>query len=233
MNQSIRDAITMSVGASTVTAAASGLFMNFVKSGLRIPLLIAGLVLVAMGGYGVFRDVRADDDHGHSHQSRVGYLMIIPFILLGVAAPPPLGAYSAAKDPGILSSPAQGYEMPPIDGPADQPATMSLSEFSARALYDDTKSLTGRRVRLTGFVAPADNQSGWALSRIVLSCCAADGYAIKVELLGAERLPDDTWIQVEGTWSERPHATKGAPIAMAALTDVEVRPVERPKNPYD
>jgi uncharacterized repeat protein (TIGR03943 family) len=240
------------IGLIALTAALNGLYLNFVKPGLRIPLVSAGAVLVGLGAYGLLvptrgtgavtdPDRRADDDlgsepgrhgeHAHSHGPRVGWLLVLPFLILGVVVPPPLGSFSAQQDSGRLRSTAVAEDLAALDaGP--EPVPMSLGDYSARALFDEGKSLQGRRVRLTGFVSPVDHGTGWALTRMALSCCAADGYAIKVDVIGGERLPDDTWIEAVGTWQPTP-ADADPASALAVLRIDEMRTVRAPAQPYE
>jgi uncharacterized repeat protein (TIGR03943 family) len=228
------------IGLIALTAAVNGLYLNFVKPGLRIPLVFAGLVLVALGAYGLlmptrprgtFTDRGPQVGHDHGRGPRVGWLLVVPFLILGVVVPPPLGSFSAQQDSGQLRSTAVAEDLAALDsGP--EPVPMSLGEYSARALFDEGKSLQGRRVRLTGFVSTVDHGTGWALTRMALSCCAADGYAIKVDVIGGERLPDDTWLEVVGTWQPTP-ADADPASALAVLRIEEMRTVKTPAQPYE
>lgn len=234
------------IGLIAATAAVNGLYLNFVKPSLRIPLIAAGVVLVALGAYGLVAPARttgahdhADQDpddghdvvHDHGRGPRVGWLLVLPFLILGVVVPPPLGSYSARQDSGQLRSTAAGQDLAALDtGP--EPVRMGLAEYSARALFDEGKSLEGRRVRLTGFVSSVDHGTGWALTRMALSCCAADGYAIKVDVIGGERLPDDTWVEVVGTWEPTPADVDPA-SALAVLRIEEMQTVAAPAQPYE
>ncbi|MFI6470832.1 hypothetical protein ACIBL5_11355 [Streptomyces sp. NPDC050516] len=83
--------------------------------------------------------------------------------------------------------------------------------------------MKGRTVRLTGFVAPG-NAAAWQLSRIVVSCCAADARVLKVEVNGTAAPPADSWVTVTGT--RRPAAK--AP----ALDTTGIEHIAQPKNPY-
>jgi uncharacterized membrane protein YcgQ (UPF0703/DUF1980 family) len=54
---------------------------------------------------------------------------------------------------------------------------MPMAEFVTRAVRDPGRSLAGVRVRLVGFVAPAedgDKDGRYRLTRFVIFCCAAD-----------------------------------------------------------
>jgi len=215
--------------------------------------VVAGLVLVALGAYGLVlpgrdvaraatdqdgAEVRFDDPahhdpahHDHGRGPRVGWLLVVPFLVLGVVVPPPLGSFAARQDSGQARSSAVVDEFTALEaGP--EPVAMSLGDYSARALFDEGKSLEGRRVRLTGFVSPVDHGTGWALTRMALSCCAADGYAIKVDVIGGDRLPDDTWVEVVGTW-EPTRADADPASALAVVRIEQMRTVAKPAQPYE
>lgn len=221
----------MVIGVIAALAAVNGLYLNFVKPSLRLPLLVASAVLLLLGAYGAGRDRggRGTDGHGHGGAApRVGWLLVVPFLLLGVVVPPPLGAYSAAADTGLITvSSAEG--LGPL--PDDDPVNLTLAEFQGRALFDPDRSLEGRTVRLVGFASPGAGGQ-WVLTRMSLNCCAADGFAVKVRVAGAPAVADDEWVQVTGSWRPAPIA---APESRE-LPVLDVRDLIRipmPENPYE
>ena len=251
MNRRTQSGILFIIGVIAITATLNGLFLNFVKPSLKIPLIIAGVLLVVLGAYGVFAPEPLESSpmdehaveaahrdgataHGHNHQRgpRIGWLLVVPFFILSMVVPPPLGAFSAKQDSGRIRASAQSTDGLPALRMSEGAVQMSLSEFSARALFDEGKSLEGQQVRLVGFVSPVKGGTGWALSHMALSCCAADGYAIKVDVVGGERLPDDTWIEVVGRW--RPTPTDVDPDKALAIIEIaSMRQTATPANPYE
>lgn len=250
MRRLTQTGIIMVIGVIVVSSTLNGLFLNFVKPSLRIPLIIASVVLVALSLYGVFVEDRrraavplaesmhseGEDGvgaHGHDHAGgpRIGWLLIVPFLLMSMVSPPPLGAYSAARDGGGLRiESANGLEpLTASDGPVD----ISLSEYSARAIYDPGRSLEGRTVALTGFSSPGEEKGSWVLTRMALACCAADGYAIKVVVKNAPPVPTDSWVRVVGTWE--PSATSEDPnkIVLPIVVVTNLTPVAMPEQPYE
>lgn len=234
------------IGVIASVAAVNGIYLNFVKPWLRAPILVAALVLLLMGAYGVWEDrrhpereeteeteeaveaVEHGDGHSHTRGPAVGWLLVVPFLLLGVVVPPPLGSYSAEQDSGLVTvTTADG--LPPLA--EGDPVELTLAEFQGRALGDPDHSLEGRRVRLVGFASPGRG-SEWVLTRMSLNCCAADGFAVKVRVEGAPAVADDDWVEVVGTW--RP-----APIAAPESQELPVLVVEdlsrtrEPENPYE
>jgi uncharacterized repeat protein (TIGR03943 family) len=242
----MQHAVLATVGGIAVTTAWHGLYLNFVKPGLRWWLIAAGGVVLVMGLYGMLTEdeVPANDGHKVSqdpgadephHGPRIGWLLLLPFLVLSLIVPPALGSYSAERDSGALrKGPLAEASFPrlPI---TDAPVTMRLSEYSSRAVFERGKSLKANRVRLIGFVSsrPA-GQAGpsWYLTRMAMSCCAADGYAIKVDVRGQKALPNDTWVAVTGHWV--PSASRvDDPNALAALQVESLQTVARPAEVYE
>jgi uncharacterized repeat protein (TIGR03943 family) len=227
------------IGVIASVAAVNGIFLNFVKPSLRIPIVLASTVLLLMGAYGVWEDRRhperevGDDgehgDHDHGGGPRVGWLLVVPFLLLAVVVPPPLGSYSAAEDTGIITvTTADG--LGPL--PEGNPLELTLAEFQGRALYDTERSLEGRRVRLLGFASPAGRPGEWVLTRMSLNCCAADGFAVKVAVEDAQPVGADEWVEVVGTWKRAPLATPDT-AQLPVLVVEDLRRVSTPENPYE
>jgi uncharacterized repeat protein (TIGR03943 family) len=161
----------------------------------------------------------------------VGWLLILPVLGLLLVAPPALGSYAAGQAGSVVAAPASDSDYPPL--PAGDPVPVSLLDYASRALFDDGKSLTGRNLRLTGFITPAPDGKPM-LARIVLTCCAADGRPIKVGLAGQApaEVPADTWVEVVGVYT----AQRGKdPVNDVDVAYVEVKTwqeVAQPKNPY-
>ncbi|MGL4744130.1 MAG: TIGR03943 family putative permease subunit [Dermatophilaceae bacterium] len=243
MRRVTQSGLVLVVGVIAATATANGLFLNFVKPALRIPLVLAAVLLVGLGLYGFFVEERRRPaasrseetvepvgQHGHGHGARgprVGWLLVIPFLLLGVVVPPPLGSYAAERDSGVVdSADAEGLgALPPGD-----PAELGLGEYSARALYAPA-SLAGRTVRLTGFSSPGAG-GRWVLTRMALNCCAADGFAIKVAVQNVPEVDTDEWVQVTGRFDENAQRVAGGSALPVFVAD-DVRPIRIPENPYE
>lgn len=103
-----------------------------------------------------------------------------------------------------------------------------------RSVFDKARSLEGRKIEIKGFVSPVEEEPGWAITQMGMSCCAADAYAIKVLPRGdAQRLPDDTWIKVTGTWIDNGADPTADNFILPEIQVEGVEKTEAPKNPYD
>lgn len=214
----------------------SELYLRYVQAGLRPYLVVSGaaLVLLAVAAAVVTRGTAvpgADDGHGHSHGPagpRVAWFLTLPALALLLFPPPALGSYSAEREAAQRA--AQGVGTFPAL-PSGNPVDLALGEFGSRAVYDSGRSLKGRTVRLTGFVT-RDGDGTWYVTRLLVSCCAADATTAKAEVRGAEAPPVDTWVTVTGTW--HPEGEPGSAEAWPPVVDAtSLRRVRQPDNPYE
>ncbi len=232
-------------GGAVLRASLTDMYLRYVKEGLRPFLIAAALLLVAAAVMTLWYDLRRpaagssddghdhhhDDGHGH-HEPKVGWLLILPVLGLLLVSPPALGAYSAGSAGSVLAAGPQEPDYDPL--PPGDPAKITVLDYASRAVFDGGKSLTGRKVQLTGFVATGpDGQP--MLARIILSCCAADGRPIKVGLDGnvPNTVPADTWVEVVGGYTDR---TAKDPINEATVPYLQVeewRTVPAPKEQYE
>jgi uncharacterized repeat protein (TIGR03943 family) len=162
----------------------------------------------------------------------VGWLLLLPVLGLLLVAPPALGSYAAGQAGTVLTAPTGESDYPAL--PPGDPVDLGVLDYASRAVFDEGRSLTGRNLRLTGFLTPGpDGQP--MLARMVMSCCAADGRPIKVALSGEvpTAVPADTWVQVVGGWTDR---TGVDPVNHADVPYLEVRSwqeIPTPKQQYE
>ncbi|WP_030667924.1 TIGR03943 family putative permease subunit [Streptomyces cellulosae] len=171
-----------------------------------------------------------DHDPAHTHhEPRVSWLLVLPLLALILVAPPALGSYSALRAGTALQQP-YGYGHLPAEGPL----RLSLVDYAGRAVYDHGRSLEGRQIKVTGFVA-LDHSGAPYLVRMALNCCAADAQPVKIGLTG--RIPPvlqpDAWLEVTGTYTARrtKDPVNHGPIPYFQVT--AAKPVPTPHDPYD
>ena len=233
MNKQAQAVIMLLFGGAILKATFSDLYLRYVKEGLRPFLIGAALLLVAAAVLTLWYDLRGKSGtHGHDHEPKVGWLLLLPVLGLLLVAPPALGSYAAGQAGTVLTAPGTDSDYPAL--PAGDPVDVGLLDYASRAVFDGGRSLTGRTLRLTGFVTPGpDGQP--VLARMVMSCCAADGRPIKVALSGQvpAAVPADTWVQVVGAWSDR---VDQDPVNKAQVPYLEVRSWQEipvPKQQYE
>ncbi|MFD5078826.1 TIGR03943 family putative permease subunit [Streptomyces sp. NPDC058371] len=166
--------------------------------------------------------------HDHSRTPRIAWLLAVPASALLVFPPPALGSYSADREAAQRA--AQGIGTFPAL-PAGNPVDLTLGEFTSRAIYDKGRSLTGRTVRMTGFVTRGANGT-WYLARLRITCCAADASTYKIRILDADAPAADTWITLTGTW--HPKGTLGSTTAWPPVLEARtLKQTPEPENPYE
>ncbi|MFI7601965.1 TIGR03943 family putative permease subunit [Actinoplanes sp. NPDC049681] len=243
MNRQAQAVIMLLFGGAILRAGFSDLYLRYVKEGLRPFLLGAGFLLVVAAIMTLWYELRPrpaataapePDDHGHEHhhEPRIGWLLILPVLGLLLVAPPALGSYAAGQAGSVLTSQNSASDYPPL--PAGDPVDVGLLDYASRAVFDKGRSLTGRTLRLTGFVTPGPGGEPM-LARMVLSCCAADGRPIKVGLTGEgpAGVAPDTWVQVVGAYADR---VAKDPVNGADVPYLQVKSwqeVTAPKQPYE
>ncbi|WP_019816355.1 TIGR03943 family putative permease subunit [Saccharomonospora saliphila] len=220
MRRETQNILLLLLGGALLRIALTGDYLRYVKPTLQPWLIGAALVTLGLGAVAAVRDVLAarrrardsgadvsvpgDDGcpgHEHRHSARSAWLLVLPVLAIFFVAPPALGSDSVkrAGDDGGQSVPRSDSAFPPL--PEKEVVALSVTEFVSRAGWDSAGSLTGRTVSLTGFVVHSGGEP--TLARMVIGCCAADAYAVRVRLVGqrasvVRSLPDDTWIEVTG-----------------------------------
>jgi uncharacterized repeat protein (TIGR03943 family) len=233
-----RSVLLVVLGATAVWLSWSGDALNYVRPGL-VPLVLAGGVVVVLLGLlpplGLLgqQTAHAGMDSGHQHTARVGWLLLVPVLVVMLVQPAALGSYAVASRSAVPGGGDGGFQ--PLAAPVRGAVPMSMAEFVTRAVRDPGQSLAGVRVRLTGFVAPAGGTDGYRLTRFVIFCCAADAEALQAVVRG-DPTPRarDQWLEVEGSWMPRPPAagddTSPPPPVLHAVV---VRPVAPARPPYE
>ncbi len=248
MNRQAQAVVLLLFGGAILRASVTDLYLRYVKEGLRPFLIAAGVLLIAAAVMTLWHERRTDDSedsddsddsddgHGHRHrhrEPRVAWLLIAPVLGLLLVAPPALGSYAAGQAGTALGS-RQAGDFPPL--PAGDPVRVSVLDYASRAVFDQGRSLGGRRVELTGFVAEGPDGSTY-LARMVLACCAADARPVKLALTGDAPEPGtvsaDNWIEVVGRYTDR---TAHDPVNGEAIPYLVVeswQQVPAPKQQYE
>jgi uncharacterized repeat protein (TIGR03943 family) len=237
-DEQTRSVLLVVLGATAVWLWWSGDALNYVRPGLAPYLLAAGVVvgllglLPPLGLLGQQTAGHADGHGGHHHKARVGWLLLVPVLVVLLVQPAALGSY-AVSSRSVVPGGGDG-EFPPLAAPVRGAVPMSMAEFVTRAERDPDQSLAGVRVRLVGFVAPNPG-GGYRLTRFVIFCCAADAEALQTVVRG-DRTPRarDQWLEVEGTWLARPTAAEDDPSPPPPALQVDsVRPAAPARPPYE
>lgn len=203
------------IGGILIVLYTSGRYLWYIKSSSGLLLVAGGGVLTIIGAIGVVltarqraRQLRAAHegipvvatppaDDGHGERSAIGWLLLIPILVL-VIAPPALGADSVAR----TSTVATVAQQPSVSESSETAAAsvdgtrMTMIGFIRHTVYDSDKSVRQDRVTVTGFIAPAgpDFPHGYFIARLLITCCAADAQSVRIFVPGPAPYPPDTWV---------------------------------------
>lgn len=253
MNRDTQHALLLLLGGVLLRVCTDDSVLRYVRPGHRWLLVAAGAVTVGLAVVGAVRDLRArnrrdrhgaddghDPDDGHDHgRSHAPWLLLLPVLVIVLVAPPALGADAVNRASG--GTVRSGDLYPPLPGGT---LVLGLGEVVDRAVWDEQRSVAGREVVVTGFLARRHGDT--VLARMRISCCAADARPSLLRLRGTTpdgRSPDDLlpdpdgrggsgerWLQVRGTVV--PGTGDAADRYLPDLTIAQVTPVPAPSDPY-
>jgi putative membrane protein len=247
VNRQAQAVVLLLVGGAILRASLTDLYTRYVKVGLQPFLVVAGIILIAAavvtlwyelrprkphGAYAATHDGDAhepDDGHGHVHEPRVAWFLVLPVFALLLVAPPALGSYAANRS-GI--SLQQVSDFPAL--PAGDPVKISVIDYATRAVFDDGKSLKGRKIKLSGFVMIAHDGAPY-LARMVLSCCAADARPVKLGMTGGvpPGAKADSWLEIVGQYTDKTTKDDVNQAVIPYIEVIEAHSIEAPSNHYD
>jgi uncharacterized repeat protein (TIGR03943 family) len=166
------------------------------------------------------------DAHGHPAATRLAWFVMAPILAILVISPPALGSYSASRQTARVPQPAR-VDFPPLA--AGSPVPVTMLDFATRVIWDNGRTVAGRSVRLTGFVL-ASNSSGFIMTRLVITCCAADAQPVNIQVLDpGANYPVNSWLTVTGVYAGVSPTQKTLPELRSTL----VTAIKQPANPYD
>ncbi len=228
MGREVPAVLLLIVGGALLRITVGGSYLNYVQESSRPYLLATAGVLLLLGLLALVDVLRNRSRDVHAPRS--AWLLLLPVLAVFLIAPGPLGAYSAARETSMVAAPPAGRPGPP-PLPAGDPVAIGLDEYAIRAVWDDGSTLRGRDVQLVGFVTP-DPAGGWILTRMSVSCCAADAVPTKVKPVGGSvpDLPANTWVQLTGSYVPGGGTQSTSAVPWVQAADVQQIPV--PANPY-
>lgn len=226
MDRRMESVLLLAIGPIAIRFGLSDAALAYLKPSFQPILLIAGVVLVLLGGHGLLRSPGDDEHagHGHTESPGVGWLLAVPLLVLLLIAPPALGSFAAGRQGPVAAVSDSGFvELPPArEGAVD----LGMRDFVTRALQDPDRSLDGVPVRVAGFVVPDESGEGYLLSRFTVACCAADATAYTARVVGDGDRTADTWVEVTGRWEP---GDDDLPVLVADTATV----VPTPDEPYE
>lgn len=225
--------ITMLVGAVVLRLTVTDTYRRYVQPGMGIWLLIAGVLVMAIGAFTLVQSLRnadLEEGHGHDHEDShkvgVGWLLLAPIAALLLVAPPTLGAYGVNRAASVnVIAGKSTFTRLPKNAP---PREMTLLEYVQRSFDHRGASFNGAQIELKGFIAGAQQSGGFRLARYQIACCAADATPVVVDVVGTSgTIPSkDGWVQVTGTF--QPGGDEIPKVAATAVAEIPA-----PEDPYE
>ncbi|GAA1511563.1 TIGR03943 family putative permease subunit [Nocardioides humi] len=227
MNRNAQSVVLAALGAVALRVGVTDEYARYVNDWMKWPLVVSGVAMVGLAFLAVFS--RRHDEH---ESSPAVWALLLPIVIAFVVQPPALGAYVAERRANDVT--AVKYDKAAVAPlPEGQVSDVLVSEFVAYAsAYGEV--LTGHQVRLLGFVT--HDEDGWYVTRLSISCCAADALAFRVRVddaaVSADAPADEQWVEVVGSWVEGTGEGLGAEDA-PIIAATEVTPTSPPKRPYE
>lgn len=230
MNRSLKALTLMGLGLYLYSRIFTGTLLFYINQRFAWLVMMAGVVLVAIGASYRYR---LDQDHAHhAHAFSWGGVALIGILIaLGLLVPPkPLGASAMGNrqvNLGTLASSQGNSIMATKVGEKN-----ILDWLVAFQNTPDPAAFTNQPAHLIGFVYRDDRFEGesFMLSRFVVSCCVADATAIGLIVHSplAASLPGDQWVEVSGHFEPGQFSGKPTPIL---ITEAITR-TTAPNQPY-
>lgn len=237
MNREAQSVVLLLVGGAVLRISLSDVYLRYVKEGLRPFLIVSGVLLVVIAAVTLWRELfnrRAAHADGHDHHGhggpKVAWLLILPVLAVFLIAPPALGSYAASREASTVNIPASDF--PPL--PSGDPVKLTVLDYATRAVWENGVSMQGRTIKLSGFLSERPG-GGLYLTRIILTCCAADGRPIKVGLSGdvPGDLRPDQWVEVIGTYDPVTDSDAGRNENIPYLKIESLKEIPAPSQPYE
>lgn len=227
MNRAAQALVLTAIGGIALRVSWTDEYARYVNEWMRWPLFASGLLLVGLAATAALGPAPEEPDHP---TTRFAWLLLVPVLVAFVVQPPALGSYVAERSANDLDASAYtDAAVAPL--PPGEVVDVTIAGFVARAATDDGSTLVDREVRLTGFVT-ADDAGSWYVTRLSISCCAADAAAFRVRVDGADAPPEEHWVEVTGTWVEGT-GVDTARDDTPAVTAADIVTIEPPDRPYE
>jgi len=182
-----------------------------------------------------------DDHHDHDHHDH-GHATVSGWNLWWLALPVLLGLLVPARPLGVSALATRGISLSaPINARGSStsislelpPSERSVLDWNRTINYaSDPYQYDGDPADVTGFVYhdPRLEDGQFLVGRFTITCCVADAFAIGmvVHWPDAGRLPDNTWVRVQGLIEVTDIDGTRAPSIRA----LSVEPIPEPPQPY-
>jgi putative membrane protein len=205
---------------------------------VRFALIVElGILFLAILVVRLALEIRHASSAHEEHQSVSPFnlfIMLIP-LLIGILIPArPLGSSSISAKGFTTSSALISSQSASRQFETESEQRDILDWVNLFDIEDDLKPLMGQKASVIGFVYHDSRLAAgqFFVSRIVISCCAADGFPVVmiVDWPDAASLKADTWVRVSGPVDQTQFDIHSQAIPLIHAKSVEVVP--QPAQPY-
>lgn len=205
-----------------------------------IPLTIFGIIMLAVLAQTVFTEIKrsrqralaGEHDHDHAPAPSSLWFMLVP-LLIGVLIPArPLDSSAFATKGFNTNAPLVSADSSALLFETDSEERNVLDWIKLFNYEENVTQFIGQKASVIGFVYFNEDlsENQFFVSRFVVSCCAADGFAIAMaaEWDAAAALQQDSWVLVKGTIEAITINDRRVPMIVAE----SVQEVPVPNQPY-
>lgn len=208
-----------------------------------VPLTIIGMIFLGILAQTVFTEIRRSrqhemehpehhHEHDHAPSSINLWVMLVP-LLIGVLIPArPLDSSAFSTKGFNTSAPLVSSESSASIFETESQERNILQWLKLFNYQDDITEFVGQEASVVGFVYFDEKLESdqFFISRFVVSCCAADGFAIAMPVRWEKsaELQQDAWVVVKGTIEA--FEIEGVRTPMIVATSIEATDI--PSQPY-
>jgi uncharacterized repeat protein (TIGR03943 family) len=224
----------IAVGALALWMSTTDAMLKYLKPSMRPWLLLAAIGLSAIGVSGYVR-ARHRTDTNHDHHTRVGWLLVVPLLVVIGFGANSLGAFAASRRSTHL--PPYAFDIAAYAEQTGQhaPALRLADVLEGLRVRANRSYLAAHDVKLEGFVSQRGviDSHSFVLTRFLVSCCAADAMPLNIVVLDADTVPDvNQWVVVTARLADTtPDASGDDPRPVMRAS--RIQRVEEPKAPYE
>ncbi|MCK7638356.1 TIGR03943 family putative permease subunit [Corynebacterium pygosceleis] len=239
-------------GALVLALLATGRISTYIRTFWQPLTLTVGLLITGLAVSVLWLGARHENRSGGEKAtvSPIAWLVFVPFLLVVLGAPSPLGAAmldntasgterdaALAGNGGRVAAARGGVTFDPLSDTGVN--ELNLDDLHNRYSYGELEDLAGKRIKVLGFIShggaasfdDSDGNSstdggGAMVNRYKIFCCAADAVAYSATLAGGTDLPEDTWVEVVGT------VDTDASTSHLVLTPESITETSEPRIPY-
>ena len=202
-----RSRTALATGLLALWMACTDAMLKYLRPSMRPWLLAAAIGLIVIGAYGMASarrlagaDTESEHDEHHVHKgpARIGWLLVVPVVVVILFGPQAMGDFAIARNPHL---PPYAFDIAAYaSSSGHRVPTLEVSDVIMGATQPGNGAyLSTHDVELRGFVSVigvAGPQS-FVLTHFLMSCCAADAEPMNVVIVGATSVPPkNQWIDV-------------------------------------